>query len=169
MKVTTTTVVDDGKDEPTAAKSAGTYDPKAGVMGVVVKADAELRQTLTVAYPADRADKAVAADGHRDFASKGALEKAAHSFLASAPVVGRDHADGTEGTGTVLESFIWPADDWTPDGSAYTVKEGDWLVKVQWSEAAWADIKAGKIGGVSMQGKARRATPSADKVAGLRS
>lgn len=168
MKVTTTTVVDDGKDDTPAETVKAAWDGET-VAGVMVKADAELRQTLTVAYPADRADKAVAADGHRDFASKEALEKAAHSFLASSPVVGRDHADGTEGAGTVLESFIWPADDWTPDGSAYTVKQGDWLVKVQWSEEAWADIKAGKIGGVSMQGKARRVTPTADKVAGLRS
>jgi Putative phage serine protease XkdF len=153
--------------EPGAAKAA--YDPEGGgVLGVLVKADGELRQTLTVAYPADRADVARAADGHRDFTSKASLEKAAHSFLANSPVVGVDHADGTDGAGTVLESFIWPAGDWTPDGSAYTVKEGDWLVKVQWSDEAWGRIKAGEITGVSMQGKARRRVPSAEAVAGLR-
>ena len=167
MKVTTTTTVDDGKDDTPAAKAASPWDGT--IAGVMVKSDAELRQTLTVAYPAMKADAHVAADGHRDFASREALEKAAHSFLANSPVVGRDHAEGTEGTGTVLESFLWPAGDWKPEGSGYTVKEGDWLVKVQWSPEAWADIKAGKIGGVSMQGTARRAKPSAGKVAGLRS
>lgn len=170
MKVTTTTVVDDGKDETPAAKSAATYDPgEGGILGVLVKADGERRETLTVAYPADRADKAVAADGHRDFASREALEKAAHSFLANSPVVGAHHAEGTDGAGQVLESFLWPAGDWTPDGSCYTVREGDWLVKVRWSEDAWAQIKAGQIGGVSMQGRARRAKPSPEKVAALRS
>lgn len=139
------------------------------VGGVIVKADPELRQTLAVAYPADRADAAVAADGHRDFASKDAVRKAAHSFLAKGGGVGMDHAEGTDGAGTTVESFLWPGPDWTPDGSAYTVKEGDWLVKIQWSQAAWDRIKAGEIGGVSMQGRARRSKASADKVAGLRS
>jgi len=166
VKVTTTTVVDDGKDTAPAAKAA--WDGET-VTGVLVKADAELRQTLTVAYPADRADAAKALDGHRDFASKDALMKAAHSFLAKSPLIGRHHADGTEGAGTVLESFIWPASDWKPEGSGYTVKEGDWLVKVQWSPEAWAEIKAGEITGVSMQGSARRRKASPEAVAALRS
>jgi hypothetical protein len=49
------------------------------------------------------------------------------------------------------------------------VREGDWLVKVEWAEDAWRLIKSGEIGGVSMQGSARRAKPAAGTVAGLRS
>jgi Putative phage serine protease XkdF len=153
-----------------AAKATAKYDPgEGGILGVLVKSDGEKRETLTVAYPADRADTTRAADGHRDFASREALEKAAHSFLANSPNVGRHHAEGTDGSGTVLESFLWPAGDWTPEGSCYTVREGDWLVKVRWSEDAWAEIKAGLINGVSMQGRARRRKPSAEAVAALRS
>lgn len=163
-----TTVTPDGTVTVEHGDQAkATWDEET-VKGILVKENGELKQTLTVAYPADRADAAVAADGHRDFASKDALRKAAHNFLAKSPVIGRDHAEGTEGTGTVLESFLWPGEDWRPDGSGYTVKEGDWLVKIQWSDAAWNDIKAGKIGGVSMQGSARRRKPSAEAVAGLR-
>lgn len=167
MKVTTTTVVDDGHDPKPAAKSA-TWDGET-IAGVVVKADAELRETLAVAYPADRADTAKALDGHRDFASKEAVRRAAHAFLEKSREVGLDHADGTTGAGTVVESYIWPGDDWTPDGAAYTVKQGDWLVKTRWSPEAWARIKAGEVTGVSMQGKARRAKATPEQVAALRS
>ena len=52
MKVTTTTVVDDGNDDTTAAKATYGGD----VAGVIIKADGERQFTLTVAYPADKAD-----------------------------------------------------------------------------------------------------------------
>lgn len=170
MKITEqpdgTVTVDTGRDS--AAKGAATWDGET-VAGVLVKSDAELQQTLTVAYPANRADAAVAADGHRDFASAEAVRKAAHSFLVKSPKVGLHHADGTDGAGTVVESYTWPGPDWKPEGSDYTVREGDWLVKVQWADDAWKLIKSGQIGGVSMQGRARRAKASAEAVAALRS
>jgi hypothetical protein len=105
MKVTVEDA--DGKVtiEPGAAKA--TWDGET-VAGVLVKSSDELRQTLTVAYPANRADAAVAADGHRDFASADAVRKAAHSFLVKSPKVGLHHADGTDGAGTVVESYTWP-------------------------------------------------------------
>jgi hypothetical protein len=139
------------------------------VAGALVKADDERRYTLTVAYPADKADAAVAADGHRDFASKDAVRQAAWSFLVKSPMVGLHHAEGTDGAGTVVESFTWPGPDWSPDGAGYTVKEGDWLVGVVWSEQAWSLIKSGKVGGVSMQGSAKRRKPAPEALAGLRS
>ena len=58
MKTTVTpdgTVTVETGDQP-AAKSA-TWDGET-IAGVLVKSDAELRQTLCVAYPADRADVA---------------------------------------------------------------------------------------------------------------
>lgn len=163
MKVTTTTVVDDGKDE--AAKA--TWDGES-VSGALVKAVDERRYTLSVAYPADKADVAVAQDGHRDFASKAAVEEAAHDYLRKSRKVGLMHADGTEGAGEVVESYIWPGDDWTTD-SGYVVKSGDWMLAVIWEPEAWELIKAGKIGGVSMQGSARRRKPTAEAIAALRS
>ena len=111
----------------------------------------------------------MASDGHRDFANPEANEEAAHSFLSKSPQVGLHHADGTEGAGTVVESYIWPGDDWAPEGAGYTVKKGDWLVGVVWEDEAWDLIKSGKVGGVSMQGSARRRKPAPDVLAGLRS
>ena len=164
MKVTTTTVVDDGQDEP-AAKA--TWDGQC-VSGALVKAVDERRYTLSVAYPADRADVAVAQDGHRDFASKAAVEEAAWNYLRNGGKVGLMHADGTEGAGERVESYIWPGPDWTT-GSGYVVKQGDWMLGVIWEPEAWELIKAGKIGGVSMQGSARRRKPTAEAIAALRS
>jgi hypothetical protein len=151
----------------TTAKAAGIWDG-VSVAGVLVKAIDERRYTLTVVYPADKADAAVAADGHRDFASKAAVEDAAWNFLRKQGKVGLMHADGTEGAGEVVESFLWPGDDWAT-GSGYVVKQGDWLAGIVWDEPAWEMVKAGKIGGVSMQGSAKRRKPTADAIAALRS
>lgn len=142
-----------------------------GVAGLVVKSEDERRYTLTVAYPANKADTAVAADGYKDFASKAAVEDAAWSYLTKSPVVGLWHADGTDGAGTVVESYIYRGPDWTvkaADDTEHTVKSGDWLLGIQWDQQSWDDVKAGRIGGVSMQGKAARRTPSAEAVANLR-
>jgi len=49
------------------------------------------------------------------------------------------------------------------------VKSGDWLVGIRWTEDTWRLIKEGRIGGVSMQGKAVRRTPDPATVADLRS
>lgn len=155
--------------EPTGAPATG-WDGT-GVAGVLVKSDQERRYTLTVAYPANKADTSVAADGYKDFASKAAVEDAAWSYLTKSPVVGLWHADGTDGAGSVVESYIYRGPDWTvkaADGTEHTVTAGDWLLGIQWDQASWDDVKAGRIGGVSMQGKAARRTPSAEDVANLR-
>jgi Putative phage serine protease XkdF len=163
----TTTVKPDGTvTVETGHAAKATWDGES-VAGVLVKASDERRYTLTVAYPADRADVAVAADGHRDFASKAAVEDAAHNYLLKGGKVGLHHADGTEGAGQVVESYIWPAGDWATS-AGYVVKAGDWLVGIVWDEPSWELVKAGKIGGVSMQGSARRRTPTAEAIAALR-
>lgn len=143
-----------------------------GVAGLLVKSEAERRYTLTVAYPANKADTAVAADGFRDFASKQAVEDAAWAYLTKSPAVGLWHKDGTDGAGQVVESYIWRGPDWTvkaADGSEHTVTEGDWLLGIQWTPETWPKVQSGEIGGVSMQGSAARRTPSAEAVANLRS
>jgi hypothetical protein len=160
-----TVIVDTGEH---AAKA--TWDGES-VAGVLVKASDERRYTLTVAYPADRADVGVAADGHRDFASKAAVEDAAWNYLIKGGKVGLWHADGTDGAGQVVESYVYRGPDWALDvgGVAeYVVKSGDWLVGIVWDEPSWELVKAGKIGGVSMQGSARRRTPTAEAIAALR-
>ena len=160
----------DGGDQETAAK-AGTWDGET-VAGIVVKSSAAQRYTLTVAYPANKADEAQAADGHRDFSGPEAVEKAAWSFLANSPAIGLYHAEGTDGAGTVVESYVYRGPDWVvkaANDSEWTVKAGDWMVGTVWSPDAWDRIERGEIGGQSMQGKARRAKPSAEKIAALRS
>lgn len=141
------------------------------VKGQLLKSSATRRYTLSVGYPVNLVDKAKARDGYQDFASPEEVEKAAWGYLANSPKVGLYHADGTEGAGTVVESYIWPGDDWTiatPDGGAYTVVKGDWLTGIQWDEIAWGLIEARQINGTSMQGSAARRDPSPSDLANLR-
>jgi hypothetical protein len=143
-----------------------------GVAGLVAKTEDERRYTLTVAYPANRADTAVAADGYRDFAGTDAVEEAAWNYLVKSPQVGLWHADGTEGAGAVVESYIYRGPDWpltAADGTEQVVKAGDWLLGIQWSEQTWALVKQRLIGGVSMQGTATRRTPTTEALENLRS
>lgn len=155
--------------EPEAVKAA--WDGS-GVAGLVVKSEDERRYTLVVAYPADKADAAIAADGYKDYAGKAAVEDAAWSYLTKSPNVGLWHADGTDGAGQVVESYIYRGPDWqvvAADGSTHLVKSGDWLMGIRWTPETWQDVKSGRIGGVSMQGSAIRRPAPADAVASLRS
>ncbi len=175
MKITekapdgTVTEVDTGRGDA-AEKAVATWDGET-VAGVLVKSEPDRRFTLAVAYPAEKADTAIASDGHRDFASKEAVEKAAWSFMANGAGIGLHHAQGTDGAGTVVESYVYRGPDWTvkgADGTECVIKEGDWMVGTIWSPPAWEQIQDGRIGGVSMQGSARRRVPTAEAVAGLR-
>lgn len=141
-----------------------------GVAGAVVKSDAAQRYTLCVAYPADKPDVARAADGHRDFASKAALEDAAWTYLTKSPKVGLWHEQGTDGAGDVVESYIYRGPDWTvtaADGSSQVIKSGDWLLGIRWSPETWPLVRDGRGRGVSMQGSARRRAPSPEALAAL--
>lgn len=153
-----------------AAKGA-TWDGDT-VEGYVIKSEPERRYTLTVAYPADKADVAVAADGHLDFASKSAVEDAAWGYMLKYRGVGADHADGTDGSGELVESYIYRGPDWTvkaANGDEVVIKSGDWLMGTIWSPQRWAKWVSGEYGGMSPQGGAVRRVPSAEAVAGLRS
>jgi len=147
--------------------AAKTWDGET-VKGVVVKSEDERQYTLQVAYPADSADIGTARDGFRDFASAEAVEKAAWSYMEKARNVGLMHAEGTDGAGSVVESYVYRGPDWAlkaADGSDQVVKAGDWMIGIRWGDAAWNMIKSGEIGGVSMQGAAKRRTPSPADVA----
>jgi hypothetical protein len=179
MKVTTTTVVDDGKGDARPAAKA-TWDGET-IATRVIKAEPERRYTLNVIYPADKADVAVALDGHRDFASKAVVEDAAWNYMRHYRQVGVAHSPehaasmGTafkaDGAAEVVESYIYRGPDWTikaADGSEVVIKAGDWLGGFIWSPEAWAEIQAGRISGVSPEGGAKRRKPTADAVANLR-
>lgn len=138
----------------------------------LIKSQDERRYSLGIAYPAMRADKAVAADGHRDFVSAEALEKTAWAFLKTGGV-NMLHTDGTDGHADIVESYIYRGPDWNftspVDGKEYAVKEGDWLLGTVWDQEGWQMVKAGIINGFSPEGGARRITPSAERLLELRS
>jgi hypothetical protein len=142
-----------------------------GIAGRLVKSEPERRYTLTVAYPANRPDVGKARDGHRDFADRASVETAAWNYLRKSRRVGRWHADGTDGSGETVESYIYRGPDWviTSGDSEYVVKDGDWLVGIIWDEPSFAEIRSGKIGGTSIQGTARRSIPTPADIARLRS
>lgn len=120
--------------------------------------DPEQRYVLGVAYQAGPDPKIQrGADGGRDFFSAEELEKAAWGFLRDGPSVGLFHADGTEGAATIVESYIWRADDWDL-GNGCVVRKGDWLIGAVLDEPAWRLYKAGRITGWSPQGTATRRT-----------
>jgi hypothetical protein len=170
-----TTVVETGR----AAKA--TWDGET-ITTAVLKSEPERRYTLNVIYPADKADVAVALDGHRDFASKAVVETAAWNYMRKSRDVGVFHNDaqaaaaGTTaqptGAAEVVESYIYRGPDWAikgAGGAEVVVKAGDWLGGFVWTPEAWKLIQEGKIGGVSVEGKATRRKASAEAVAGLRS
>lgn len=130
---------------------------------VVIKSSAARQYTLSVGYAAYASDVAVARDGHIDFASEEEIEKAAWDYLASGPAVGLKHADGSEGAGKIVESYIYRGPDWNVEDQV--IKSGDWLIGTIWSDEAWAAIERGEITGTSMQGSAKRRTPNPADVA----
>jgi hypothetical protein len=137
-----------------------------------VSMEPEHQYTLALAYPANRADRSVAADGFRDFVKADVLEKAAWNYLKKGAKVGLLHHKGTEGRGVVVESYIYRGPDWnvvTPSGETTMIKAGDWLIGTIWDNLAWRAIKARKLTGMSPQAKVRRRIPSAEDLAGLRS
>lgn len=139
----------------------------------VIKTADERRYTLGLGYPAMRADAAKAADGFRDFVSEALLEKTAWEWMRKCRNVGLGHQDGTDYSGEVVESYLYRGPDWrvaSPvDGKEYVIKSGDWLVGTVWSPETWPLIKQRLINGYSPQGGARRAIPSPERLAELRS
>jgi len=128
------------------------------VLQAVFKAAPEQQVTIGLVYPA------FAKDGHGEYMTADELEHTAHHFLAKYRSVGLFHADGTEGHGTVVESWIHRGPDWVVkaiDGLEYTIHAGDWCAAVQWDAVGWSVIKAGYADGFSFQGRARKRPRSA--------
>lgn len=153
-------------------------DPPSGVdvdaaRVTLVKATAPKRYTLGLAYPAMVPDKAVALDGHIDFAGEDLLEKTAWNWMAKHRDIGLFHKDGTEGHATVVESYIYRGPDWVVtspvDGCEYAIKAGDWMLGTIWDQYGWELVEKGLVRGWSPEGAARRAIPSAARLAQLRS
>jgi hypothetical protein len=113
------------------------------------------RYVLGIAHQAGPDPKIrTAADGARDWFSPVELEKAAWNFLKATPTVGLFHADNTEGSAQIVESYIYRGPDW--DTGDVIVKSGDWLVGAILNEQAWRLYRAGYVDGWSVQGSAVR-------------
>jgi hypothetical protein len=115
----------------------------------IVRRDPEKRYTLAVAYPLREVDSwgDVITDPEQ-------LEEAAWNYMRKSRRVGLDHAPGTEGAGTVVESYIYRGPRWEVNGEV--VEPGDWLLGIVWTPQAWERIKRGEKVGLSIQGWAHR-------------
>jgi len=154
-----------GADAPETKKWDGQ-----SVAGQLIKSEAAKRYTLSVGYPADTPDAAVARDGHLDFANPEEVEKAAWGFIQN-PEVGKLHADGTEGAGRIVESYIYRGPDWpiqAANGDEVIIKSGTWLIGTIWDQPTWDAIQKGELGGTSMQGTAMRRTPTPADIARIK-
>lgn len=139
-----------------AAKSSTATAHVSG--GAVLKAEDERRFLLCVVYSPNKLP-ATGADGRLDVASPDVLERAAWKFALNGLRVGVGHKPGGEDAARVVENFIWRGAPWHvmgPDGQEQVIEAGDWLVGMILSKKAWAEYKAGRFGGVSLQGTAQR-------------
>lgn len=123
----------------------------------VAKAEPEQRFLLGLAYQAGRRPEIrKGIDGGRDYFEPADLERASWSFMLNGHQHGLFHLDGTEGVAKTVESGIYRNSiPWvvSPD---LIVRQGDWTVGVLTDDKGWGAYKAGRIGGMSPQGAARR-------------
>lgn len=143
-------------------RELGQSRPEERYAASLLKASDEDRFLLCVVYSPNRMPLR-GADKRTDVASPRVLEKAAWRFMLNGARTGVDHQSGGEDACRVVENWVHRGPPWTvtsPAGVRETVKAGDWLVGLILSPKAWADYKAGRFGGVSMQGTATRRPPS---------
>lgn len=138
----------------------------------IIKTVPTRRYSLGPAYPAMVAP-GTGADGFNDFISEEALERAAWSWMTKSREIGLFHQDGLEGHATVVESYLWRGPDWhvtSPiDGNEYVIKAGTWMLGTIWDEHGWDLVQRGLVNGWSPEGGARRAVPTPERLAQLRS
>lgn len=133
----------------------------------VVKSVAEDRYLLCTVYSPARMPKR-GADGYIDVATPRTLEKAAWKFAEHGFKTGVGHKPGGSEAARVVESWIHRGPTWKvmgPDGTVTKIRKGTWLVGLILSPEAWADYKAGRFTGVSVQGNTRR-RPASPEVLG---
>lgn len=134
----------------------------------VVKASDEDRFLLLVVYDPNRMPLR-GADQRVDLASPRVLEKACWRFMENGARGGLNHEPGHPEAIRCVENYVyrnpvpWVTDH--PDGSQTVVKAGTWLAGFILDEPTWADYKAGKYSGVSMQGDAARIPATAESLA----
>ncbi len=161
------------QDIVAAAKDAGITPDEAvsnmdqAARAMVVKASPERRFLLMVVYSPHRMPFK-GADKRTDLVSPEVLERAAWNYAAKGFGTGMWHEPGHEDEAVCVENTIWRAPDWhltDAAGNPQVVKAGDWLAGFILSPGAWRKYQEGLIGGVSMQGDARRKPASPEALA----
>ena len=116
----------------------------------IVKKAVEQRHGLAiVATPGE-------VDAHEEVISAPTIEKAAHQFMIKSQRRGIMHTILANEKIKLIESWIAPV---TFKIGKRKILKGTWLVKFFFADLkVWKDVKAGKLLGVSLGGKARKVT-----------
>lgn len=113
----------------------------------IIKLDNEKRLVGGIVYEPDTVD----AQG--DSASSTEIEKAAHNFLQDSRTLGLMHKEEAGPRAKIVESYVAPCNMKMEN---QTIKKGTWMMVVKVHDnALWDQVKAGKITGFSMGGRAR--------------
>ena len=102
--------------------------------------DEELKQGLYVVLEPDTVDY------HGDTISPQEVRKACHNFNSNHAKANLFHLVNTDSF-SVVESYITPVD---MELNTQIIKAGTWMVNLQFTDALWDDVKAGKFSGVSI-------------------
>lgn len=124
----------------------------------IEKADGEKRYTLGPLYAPNRKD------AHGDWVEADVLQEAVWDYVRMSSDEGRalrlQHGDGTIVVGEWVEVMAWPYEHTITITKAgeepreLTMPAGTVYMGVQWSQEAWPLVKEGKLGGLSLGGRA---------------
>lgn len=125
------------------------------------ESDDEERYVLAIVLePNDGADGVpLEPDAQGDIYSAEDIRLTAHEFMSAYRRIGLQHQIVLPTNAVVIvESFLAPADFEmeTTGGETYSVRKGTWFLGLKViDDGLWADVKAGKLTGLSMEGFAR--------------
>src|SRR6266545_5553045 len=131
---------------------------------LITKASAEERYTFGPLYAPDRLD------AHNEWVEASTLQKAVWDYVRSSANTGRrinlQHEEGARTVGEWVEVTAWPFDHEVKITKAgekprqQTFPAGTVWMGIVWDADVWPLVKSGKLGGLSMGGRAvRAATP----------
>jgi LysM repeat protein len=140
---------------------------------VITKAVDEKRYTLGPVYSPSLLD------AHSEFVEPDDLQKSMWGYVRKDDrTLWRQHKKGVERAGEWVEIMTWPhevettmmvpGDDGTKLEKSVTFPAGTTFMGVIWDENTWPDVKAGKLRGFSMGGRAKRIEAEFDGEAPVR-
>jgi hypothetical protein len=112
---------------------------------VLTKADDVQKLVYGIVYEPD------VLDSHDDMMTAAEIEKSAHLFMEQYQTMDLQHNFEDNGYGTVVESYVAPADFAVGDS---VITKGSWVLVTKASDEVWESIQKGEITGYSMGGTA---------------